>query len=603
MASSTFLHFNSLGFWLLLLPTVFSITIPNCPIKLNSSLSTDGKSSWNSLSGEFAFGFRNVPFGDEGFAPLLAIWFTKVPNNTIVWYAKDVGAPAGSTVQLRNNGLVVYDPQGNQKWRRPKNNATFCAIMQDNGNLVLLDENGSRVWESFEEPSDTILPGQTLKWPQTLRARQSDISFSNGSFELRLQQDGNLVLYYSPEGNEINKEEKIAPYWASGALTSGSELIFNEFGQIYIRNESTVIYNVTKGISGSREFYYLARMDSDGVFRLYNLRRSDNGSAGGCVQGWNILENVPDDICLTFTRQVGNVVCGFNSYCVNINGKSECWCPDQYSPFSYNNQTSCRPDFPLPFCQVDGWEMKKEQVKIIEYNNLDWPWSDYDLLIGTSIDKDVCRQKCLEDCFCVVAIYDGLDKGYCWKKKYPLSNGRKSKRVTRTAFVKVPAVDLKKKQHKNQSTLVLIISVLLGSSVFFNILLFISFFVAFSYLYHKKLLNLQKVSSLSSATVRWYTYKELEEATGGYKQVLGKEDALIDWAYDCYIKKKLAHLVDNDEEAKNDKKRLEKLVMVAIWCIQDDPSLRPSMKKVTQMLEDVVKVSVPPRPSVFNLSS
>ena len=45
----------------------------------------------------------------------------------------------------------------------------------------------------------------------------------------------------------------------------------------------------------------------------------------------------------------------------------------------------------------------------------------------------------------------------------------------------------------------------------------------------------------------------------------------------------------------NDMKRLERLVMVSIWCIQEDSALRPTMRKVTQMLEGVVEVSVFPR--------
>jgi len=78
-----------------------------------------------------------------------------------------------------------------------------------------------------------------------------------------------------------------------------------------------------------------------------------------------------------------------------------------------------------------------------------------------------------------------------------------------------------------------------------------------------------------------------------------QEEALMDWVYACYCKKKLDKLVENDEDARNDMKKLERLVMVAIWCIQEDASLRPSMKKVTQMLEGVVDVSVPPRPSIY----
>ncbi|KAF6163961.1 hypothetical protein GIB67_011652 [Kingdonia uniflora] len=58
-----------------------------------------------------------------------------------------------------------------------------------------------------------------------------------------------------------------------------------------------------------------------------------------------------------------------------------------------------------------------------------------------------------------------------------------------------------------------------------------------------------------------------------------KIEILSDWAYDCYVEIKLHLLVENDEQAKNDGKMLERLVMTSIWCIQEDPSLRPSMKK------------------------
>lgn len=84
---------------------------------------------------------------------------------------------------------------------------------------------------------------------------------------------------------------------------------------------------------------------------------------------------------------------------------------------------------------------------------------------------------------------------------------------------------------------------------------------------------------------------------------LGDEEvALVDWVYDCYSKRMLNKLVENDEEARNDMKSVERIVMVGIWCIQEDPCLRPSMRSVCQMLEGVVQVSVPPRLSGFSLS-
>ncbi|CAK9314168.1 unnamed protein product [Citrullus colocynthis] len=80
---------------------------------------------------------------------------------------------------------------------------------------------------------------------------------------------------------------------------------------------------------------------------------------------------------------------------------------------------------------------------------------------------------------------------------------------------------------------------------------------------------------------------------------LENEMVLADWGYDCFKERRVEMLVRKDVEAKDDMKTVENLVMIAIWCIQEEPSLRPSMKKVLQMLEGVVEVSTPPDPSSF----
>ena len=78
-----------------------------------------------------------------------------------------------------------------------------------------------------------------------------------------------------------------------------------------------------------------------------------------------------------------------------------------------------------------------------------------------------------------------------------------------------------------------------------------------------------------------------------------KKAILTDWAYDCYREGALDALVEYNVEELDDKEKLEGYVMVAIWCIQEDPSLRPTMRRVTQMLEGVVEVLVPPCPFLF----
>lgn len=74
---------------------------------------------------------------------------------------------------------------------------------------------------------------------------------------------------------------------------------------------------------------------------------------------------------------------------------------------------------------------------------------------------------------------------------------------------------------------------------------------------------------------------------------------LTDWVWDCFQERRLDTLVENDSEALNDKMMLERFVKVGIWCIQEDSSIRPTMRKVTQMLEGIVEVMVPPCPSPF----
>ncbi|KAM1354443.1 hypothetical protein ACFX2H_028607 [Malus domestica] len=74
---------------------------------------------------------------------------------------------------------------------------------------------------------------------------------------------------------------------------------------------------------------------------------------------------------------------------------------------------------------------------------------------------------------------------------------------------------------------------------------------------------------------------------------------LTDWVYDCYVEGVLDAVVDHEVEALGDRATLEKFVMVGIWCIQEDPSLRPTMRRVVQMFEAVVEVHVPPCPSPY----
>lgn len=82
---------------------------------------------------------------------------------------------------------------------------------------------------------------------------------------------------------------------------------------------------------------------------------------------------------------------------------------------------------------------------------------------------------------------------------------------------------------------------------------------------------------------------------------LDESEAIIEeWAYACFEAGELQKLV-GDEEV--DKRQLERMIKTSIWCIQDEPTLRPSMKKVQLMLEGTVDIPKPPSPKTSVLSS
>ncbi|PRQ49149.1 putative protein kinase RLK-Pelle-SD-2b family [Rosa chinensis] len=77
------------------------------------------------------------------------------------------------------------------------------------------------------------------------------------------------------------------------------------------------------------------------------------------------------------------------------------------------------------------------------------------------------------------------------------------------------------------------------------------------------------------------------------------EIILSSWVSKCFAAGELDKLVEEDENV--DLKTLERMVKVGLWCVQDDPALRPFMKNVILMLEGTMDIPVPPCPELPSL--
>ncbi|KAJ6340940.1 hypothetical protein OIU78_009169 [Salix suchowensis] len=663
------LPYSSCLLFLVILPQPFPATAESYKhITLGLSLTaSNNNDSWRSPSGEFAFGFQQV--GVDGF--LLAIWFNKIPEKTIVWSAnRNNLAQRGDEVKLMEDGqLVLNDRKGKQIWRADTAGSRVAyAAMLDTGNFVLARHDSVNVWESFLQPTDTLLPTQTFSQGSKLVAGYSSMNHSTGRYQFTLQIDGNLVLYtLAFPLDSVN-----SPYWSSETVGNGFLLSFNQSGNIYLAAKNgSMLVMLSSDPPPTRDFYHVAILEYDGVFRHYVYPKSMNPRVPGWPMRWSPLTSsfIPPNICTSIQEDNGCGACGFNSYCnLGIDQRPKCSCPPGYTFLDPNDvMKGCKQDFVSQNCEEAPQET--ELFYFEQKENTDWPLSDSEHF--SIVTEEWCRKACLSDCFCVVAIFRNGD---CWKKKIPLSNGRYDPSVGGKALIKIrkdnstlnPADDDVPK-NKSRSTIIIIKSLLVVSSVSLNFLFILKTLLDVLRFGHGKTKKLYLEPTDPGITLRSFTFNELEKATSNFKEELGSgafatvykgtldfdertfvavknldkmvrdckkefkaevnaigrtnhknlvkllgfcnegEHRLLDedqmvlayWAYDCYKDGEVGLLVEADEDAVLDMKRVVKFVMIAIWCIQEDPSLRPTMKKVTQMMEGTVEVSAPPDPSSF----
>lgn len=411
-----------------LLLSIVVLTRQDVPLGSSLTASDDG-ASWTSPSGEFAFGFRRL---DNSDLFIVAVWFDKIPEKTIVWSANGYHpVQKGSKIELTSNGeLVLYNLQGQEIWK-PKavSGRATSASMLDTGNFVLLSTDSSHIWGSFDEPTDTILPTQVLDKPSELSSRRTVSDYSNGKFQLRLQSDGNLELYLVA----VPSDYPYGSYWSTDTIGSGSQLIFNESGYLYLLKTNGYIINLTpkEVTSTTKGFYHRVTLDFDGVLRQYIYPKTQPSKG---TQSWAVVWYEPSNMCLAVINSLGSGTCGYNSYCrLGVEKRPICECPPGYTYLDPNNTYGgCKPEFKAQSCEMGGLK-EASGYEMKEVIDIDWPLNDYEKY--SPVDEELCREICLEDCFCYVSVFGFGDT--CWKKRVPLSNGKMDPSVQRKTYIKV----------------------------------------------------------------------------------------------------------------------------------------------------------------------
>lgn len=208
-----FLRSSSL-FWsfpALLLLLDFSATMDS----LSQTQVMHGGDTLISPGGKFQLGFFTLGNPSNRY---LGIWFYNIPNSPIVWVAnrdKPLDGLSG-VLMIKDGNLVIQDNSSHTVWSSGTKNLSSSSIIAqllDSGNLVLkYDDSGRYPWQSFDDPTDTMLAGLKIGWDfkagieRYLSSWKSEEDPSPGQFSFRMDSrgfpqfklfEGNITRYCS----------------------------------------------------------------------------------------------------------------------------------------------------------------------------------------------------------------------------------------------------------------------------------------------------------------------------------------------------------------------------------------------------------------------
>nr|XP_023883561.1 EP1-like glycoprotein 4 [Quercus suber] len=126
----------------------------------------------------------------------------------VVWSANQKNPVSiNATLQLSSErGLVLQDADGTIAWSTNSSSKSVAGIdMTDSGCLILLDENDGSSWRSFDHPTDSLVPWQTLFAGQNLTSEGGSFSLSVNAEEMLFSFSSNPpITYYKSDSISVS---------------------------------------------------------------------------------------------------------------------------------------------------------------------------------------------------------------------------------------------------------------------------------------------------------------------------------------------------------------------------------------------------------------
>ncbi|KAM4110796.1 hypothetical protein ACJW30_05G019200 [Castanea mollissima] len=334
----------------------------------------------------------------------LGIWYNNISVFTVIWVAnrqKPLKDSSGILTISKEGNLVVLNGQAEIFWSSNVSNSVTnsSATLGDFGNLVLqVDTTGQVLWESFQHPSDSLLP--KMKLSTNLRTDQrvqltswkSPSDPSIGSFSVGIDAPNIPEIFLWKEGH---------PYWRSGPWNGQVFLGISNWNPLY-RTRFIVVDDKQGAVFETftdSDVLHLSRVVLDwqgnGLLTYWDDGKED----------WEVVHKNPEDECDVYGT------CGAFGSC-DLLSSPICNClrgfePKMIKEWNRGNWTSgCVRRTPLQCERMnnsieegkpDGF-LKLEMIKVPDFAG----WSNH-------VNKEDCRKQCLENCSCVAyGYYTGI---------------------------------------------------------------------------------------------------------------------------------------------------------------------------------------------------
>lgn len=364
-------------------------------ISANKSLSGD-QTIVSSGGGNFELGFFK-PGNDSRY--YIGIWYKKVSTQTVVWVANretPVSDKSSAELKIVDGNLVLFNESRISIWSTnisSSSSNSVSAVLQDNGNLILSDGSSSNtpLWQSFDNPAHTWLPGGKLSYNKVTNQKQLLTSWKNsedpapGLFSLELDPVEKQYLI------RWNRSEQ---YWTSGTWNGHIFSLVPEMRLNYIynftynddANQSYFTYSVYNPAVISRFI-----MDVSGQIKQLTWLESN--------KEWNLFWSQPRQQCEVYAYCGAFATCNQNSlpFCNCLNG------------FQHKSDTDwSRNDFSggcarRTRLQCDSNNTRGAQDKFMPYTQMRLPEHSQPVNAGSSSD---CQSVCLGNCSCSAYAYD-----------------------------------------------------------------------------------------------------------------------------------------------------------------------------------------------------